>query len=130
MYTFKKEERLCSEKLIQGLFSSGSSFILYPFRITWMAASDESAQLVRVVISVPKRNFKRAVDRNVIKRRIREAYRLNKQELLYQQIEGKNRIVLSIHYVGKEIFPFSFVEKKLKSTLLKLSDEFHEKVVD
>ena len=83
MYTFKKEERLCNKKLIDELFHNGSSFLCYPFKVSWLLV-DEPAQFpAQVLFSVSKKRYKRAVDRNLIKRRMREAYRLHKQQHLY-----------------------------------------------
>ena len=73
-----------------------------------------------------KRRFKRAVDRNLLKRRIREVYRVHKRELLYEFPDCNNQVHLlfSIQYIGKEIHDFSFIEPKLKETLLKLQGEY------
>lgn len=125
MHTFKKEERLCSKKLIEGLFHNGSSFLLYPFRIVWLKHSLPANVPVQVVINVPKRRFKKAVDRNLIKRRIREAYRLNKSAGLYSFMEDASaQLLLGIHFVGKEIADYEFTEKKLKLALIQLKEAF------
>ncbi len=112
---FKKEERLCSKKFLKELFDNGSSFLLYPFRVTWLASPDQSQNYpVQIVIAVPKKRFKSAVDRNLIKRRIKEAYRLNKQKYLYTVLNGQSKkILLALGYVGKEIHEYEFIEKKL-----------------
>lgn len=121
MNTFKKEERLCSKKLIDLLFKNGSSFLLYPFRITYLAVPGTSPYPVKVVINVAKKRYKRAVDRNLIKRRTREAYRLHKEVVLYQSLDhSENTILLSVQFIGKEKYPFSFFEKKLELALIKL----------
>lgn len=121
MYTFKKEERLCSKKLIDELFHNGSSFLLYPFRIVWLKHSLPENVRVQVVINVPKRRFKKAVHRNLIKRRIREVYRLNKSSELYPFLEGHSaQLLLGIHYVGKDIAEYEFIEKKFKLALVQL----------
>jgi ribonuclease P protein component len=124
MYTFKKEERLCNKRLIDKLFHSGSSFLCYPFKASWLLAADEQQVPVQILFSVSKKRFKRAVDRNQIKRRIREAYRLNKQQQLYDQLNtaGK-KIVLSVGYIGKEIAPYEVIEKKMLKLLIQLNTE-------
>ncbi|WP_421939140.1 ribonuclease P protein component [Pedobacter sp.] len=114
MYTFRKEERLCSRKHLDLLFKNGSSFLLYPLRISYLFIDEPAEVKAQVVINVPKKRYKRAVDRNLLKRRIREAYRLNKQESLYLQLpEHKGMLLLSIQFVGKDKYAFPFIEKKL-----------------
>src|SRR5476651_487329 len=99
MYTFKKEERLCNKKLIDGLFHNGSSFLCYPFKASWMFVDNTQQFPAQIVFSVAKKRFKRAVDRNLIKRRMREAYRLHKQQHLYDLLNNADRkIVLSVSY--------------------------------
>lgn len=123
MYTFKKEERLCSKKLLTKLFHSGSSFISYPFRITWLR--HELTVPAQVVISVPKRTFKRAVDRNLIKRRIREIYRHHKNDTLYS-FTNHDPIALGIAYIGKEITEHAYLEKKMLAMFSKLNKLYQE----
>lgn len=124
MYTFKKEERLCNKKLIDELFHNGSSFLCYPFKVSWLLSDFAGHLPVQVVFSVPKRRFSRATDRNLVKRRTREAYRLYKQEHLYNELNtaGK-KIVLSLGYIGKEIASYDFIEKKMLKLLKQLSAE-------
>jgi len=122
MKTFSKEERLCSRKYLDLLFKNGSSFLLYPFRVSYLFVDDASTFPVQVVINVPKRRYKHAVDRNLLKRRIREAYRLQKQEGLYLQLSSNNKILLlSLQFVGKQKYEFAFIEKKLTAALKKLT---------
>lgn len=117
MYTFRKEERLCSRKHLELLFKNGSSFLLYPFRVSYIFVEDKIEVPVQVVINVPKKRYKKAVDRNLLKRRIREAYRLNKLERFYSWLpEDKGLLLFSIQFVGKDKYEFSFIEKKLIST--------------
>jgi ribonuclease P protein component len=122
--SFKKEERLCNKRLIERLYSNGSSFHLYPFRVTFLL-SKEILVPAQVLIAVPKRRFKRAVDRNLLKRRIREGYRINKQLLLYEFLDQQQaKVLFSIQYIGKEIHDYRFIELKLRETLLKLQNEY------
>jgi ribonuclease P protein component len=124
MYTFKKEERLCNKKLIDGLFHGGSSFLCYPFKVSWLFNTGHQQVCAQVLFSVPKRRFKHAVDRNLIKRRMREIYRLNKQQLLYDALAAADKgIVLSLAFIGKEIVAYELMEKKMLKLLKQLSEE-------
>ena len=124
MYTFKKEERLCNKKLIESLYHNGSSFLCYPFKASWLPVDEAMPYPAQVLISVSKKRYKHAADRNLVKRRIREAYRLNKQQHLYQQLdEAGKRVVFSISYIGKEIVPYDMMAKKMLKLLQQLSGE-------
>lgn len=122
--TFRKAERLSSKKVIDRLFRKGSSetgsVFSYPFRVLYLRdeglPTGAAAQLPAILISVSKRNFKRAVDRNLLKRRIREAYRLNKS-LLFEGENPRPPAHIAFVYVAKDILPFDELEKKLKFVL-------------
>ena len=119
-YIFPKEEHLCRKKLIEELFSKqSSSFGVYPLRIVWIKAAAPTSVPPQVLISVSKRTFKRAVDRNRLKRLIREAYRLNKYRLT-EQPNGHEIALLGIIFTGKEKSPLTLVEKKLISAFHRL----------
>lgn len=124
MYTFTKEERLCNKRLIDELFHNGSSFLCYPFKASWLLMTEPQEVPVQIVFSVSKKRYKRAVDRNLIKRRMREAYRLSKQQQLYDQLNNADkRIILSVAYIGKEIAPYELIEKKMLKLLTQLNIE-------
>ena len=124
MYTFKKEERLCNKKLIDGLFHNGSSFLCYPFRASWQLNSGLQPYPAQILFSVSKRRYKHAVDRNLVKRRMREAYRLQKQLHLYDILTAAQKgIILSIGYIGKEILTYEVFEKKMLKLLVQLAGE-------
>ena len=114
-HTFRKEERLSKDKSIQELFDKGSSFYLFPFKVFFMPNPDKDISFHQVVISVSKRNFKRAVDRNLIKRRIREAYRLNKELIPVQ-----NKLLIAYIYSVKDILPSVQIQERLVKTFKKL----------
>ncbi|MBL4655891.1 MAG: ribonuclease P protein component [Bacteroidia bacterium] len=122
--TFKKAERLKSKKIINSLFSDGKSFVEKPFRIVWKLEKLDSDFPVQIAISVSKKNFSKAVDRNLIKRRIREIYRRNK-EILYATLENNNQqCAFMIIYISKEIGDY----KKMEEGLLKALNSLKEKL--
>jgi len=115
-FTFKKAERLSKEKTIQELFTKGSSFYLHPFKVVYILNPDQSAKVPQVLISVSSRNFPRAVDRNLIKRRIREAYRLQKETIQ----DGSKKVVFAFIYASKTALPFAEIKSKLFLVLEKI----------
>jgi ribonuclease P protein component len=126
MNKFNKEERLCSKKSLDLLFKNGSSFLLYPFRITYFFVSEPHTYPAQVVINVAKKRFKRAVDRNFIKRRTREAYRIQKRAGLYPALSGRQDLLLfAIQFIGKEKYEYLFFERKLAAALKKLTSQIH-----
>jgi len=120
MQTFSKDERLCSKPLIEKLIQKGNSFNGFPFKISWMEIQESTSPL-KILISVPKRKFKKAVDRNKIKRLIREAYRKNKH-LIIDCLEGK-KIILLLVYLPKTIIDYAETEEKIKEVLIRLGNE-------
>jgi len=124
MYTFKKEERLCNKKLIDKLFHNGSSFLCYPFKASWLYHTEPQQFPARILFSVSKKRYKHAVDRNLIKRCMRESYRLNKQQHLYNLLQAADKtIVLSVGYIGKQIEPYDLFEKKMQKLLIQLGEQ-------
>lgn len=119
--TFKKSERLHKKKQIKELFDRGSSFYLYPFKVIHLISSEESDH-PQILISVSKRNFKKAVDRNLLKRRIREAYRLNKD-----QINAGQNLLIAYIYTAKEILTFTEIQRKLIASIERLNKSYQEK---
>jgi ribonuclease P protein component len=110
-FTFQQKERLSKEKLIKELFDKGSSFYLFPFKVFFMVNPDPEYPFHQILISVSKRNFKRAVDRNLLKRRIREGYRLNKTKLPH-----RNKLLIAYIYSVKEILPSVQIHERLIKT--------------
>lgn len=120
-YTFKKTERLCSSILIKNLFNKGNSVVtLFPFRIIWQRVTEPNWTFpAQVLITVSKRSFKRGVDRNRIKRQIRELYRLNKQQLYNVLSQQNQKIAISINYIGKSKLKSAELEPAFTKLMLK-----------
>jgi ribonuclease P protein component len=126
LQTFKKEERLHEKKIIEQLFDKGLSFYLNPYKVIFDDAVFEGNYPAKVMITVSARNFKKAVDRNRIKRLIREAYRKNKQ-ILYDALENHSKKMgVIIIYTGKVMISCSDVESKIILILQRLVKENEE----
>ncbi len=119
--SFKKDERLCSKKVIDKLFLEGKPIFTFPVKIVYLETSLPSNFKVQAAFSVGKRNFKRAVHRNLIKRRMREVYRLNKSKF-YDEIVEKQVAVFFI-FTGKTIPGYNQIEVSIKKGLKKLVSE-------
>lgn len=113
-FTFKKKEKLKSQKLIEKLFDEGKSVTVFPLRMLYLKTAQDDGSTIKTGVSVSKRNFKKAVQRNRIKRLLREAYRLNKPEY-FNNITTS--YALMILYIGKEATDFDSINANLKLLL-------------
>lgn len=133
-YCFPKEGRLHHRSLVEGLFRKGKSFYEFPFRVTWRILNPEELQKnfrdkvpenigkVQMMVTVPKKKRKRAVDRVKMRRRIREAYRLNRHPLLYLIERDESIATMSIAFVyfHDKNLPYVTIEEKMKIVFDKL----------
>jgi len=111
--TFPKHQKLKSRKDIKALFEEGKVVTKYPVKLLWLPLGQQDT---KAGFAVAKRNFKSAVTRNKIKRLMREAYRLQKQEI---QVHNKTFTLLFL-YIGKEIASFKTIDKAVLGALKKL----------
>lgn len=119
--TFTKKERLSGRTAISRLFSEGSSGFVYPFRYLWSAEADEDGG-VSVLISVSKRYVKKANKRNLLKRRLREAYRTQKHALAEKAAAKNIRVNLAFVYSSKDIAEFKIIENAVGRILAEISE--------
>ncbi|QSB27381.1 ribonuclease P protein component [Flavobacterium sp. CLA17] len=108
-FTYPKNERLKSKTTIGLLFSEGKSVSKYPLRLVYRAGEEGSEEKIKVGVSVSKKYFKKAVDRNYFKRVLRETYRLNKN-LLWDTLEGPYSFML--FYQSKDRLSYDEINSK------------------
>jgi ribonuclease P protein component len=129
-YTLGKEERLKSRKAIEQLFKEGKAFSLFPLRIIYQETPNATAALspnLQAGFTVSSRHFKKATDRNRIRRLLKEAYRLQKPALEEQRLAGAPVLAVFFIYVGKELPTYQFIKEKMQlglKRLIQLSGEF------
>ena len=122
--TFNKRERIVSKKLIEQLFSKGSSFSIsaFPLRIVVMETAQVADDVpVQVLVSVSKRHFKHAVDRNRVKRQIREAYRHHKQ-ILTERVQQQQTLAIAFIWLADGLHESATVEKSVRILLGKAAE--------
>ena len=117
-HTFKKTERISSQKEIDRLFKQGEAFISYPLRIVYLEQKPFSGATVSVLISVPKKKFKHAVKRNRMKRLIKEAYRLNKTSLVRHFQEKESGLLIAFLFVGNELCQWKEIEAAMQKVFI------------
>lgn len=127
MMTFRREERLRGEALIERLFhrEGSRSMAAFPLRMVYMkTASDGAGALPQVLISVPKRCLKHAVDRNRVKRQVREAYRRNRYRLV-ESIggDGVRGLLIAFIWLDDKLWSTAEVERKVCNLLQRLSEK-------
>lgn len=124
-HTLGKDERLKSRKVIEQLFKGGKTFALFPFRIFYLQGEDSSYKL-KAGFSVSAKHFKKAVDRNRIKRLMRETYRLQKSDLFYQANNSAKSLSIFFIYVGKEIPEYTLIFEKMNAAIKQLQKQVNE----
>jgi len=121
---FSKEEKICSDLQISSLFDKGTSFICYPVRVVWAEINDNgTSPAVKVLLSVSKKKLKHAVDRNRVKRLMRESYRLNKSVLYDNTALADRKLNICFLWLSSETVDFKRVSRKMREALSRISDQ-------
>lgn len=123
-FTLSKEERICSKKLINELFTgNGRSMTAFPLRVVFMKRTivDDQSRAA-MLVSVPKRYFKHAVDRNRVKRQVREAFRRNKSIIIQNLTDDHEAVAMAFVWLTNEKFPSSEVENRMVRLLTRISE--------
>ena len=126
-FSFPKKEKLKGKKLVEQLFKEGKSLSGFPLRLFYLKIDSPADAKVKAGVAVPKKNFKSAVERNRIKRLLRESYRLNKH-LVFNNSEGS--FAFLILYLGKEMPDYHKVEKSMQIVLQKFLKKIDDAKVD
>ena len=120
-HALPKSERLSSLTAVRRLFADGASGFVYPFRYM-VLKSESTTPTVEVLFSVPKRNHKRANKRNTLKRRMREAYRLNNDALHAAIGEHGKEVDIAFVYSTKELLPYKTIEHAVRRILAEVAE--------
>jgi ribonuclease P protein component len=119
--SFPKSEKLCGKLIVDQLYKQGKRFVVWPLRVSYIISPDNAN---RILIWAPKSLFRHAVDRNRLRRQMREAYRLNKEMLSHSD----TRYHIAFNYIDKNMQDYQVISKAMKKALKKLSQVTDEKV--
>lgn len=122
-HTYSRSEKLKSRKVLSTLFTGGKTISVFPVKLFWMPAGNTAGQPVQAGVGVSARHFAKAVDRNRIKRLLREGYRLNKQPLLTALKTHEKQIAVFFLYIGKELPDQVMLTEKMQQALTKLEEQ-------
>ncbi|MCF0204405.1 MAG: ribonuclease P protein component [Muribaculaceae bacterium] len=122
MYRLHKYEKLCSRTAIELIFSEGSSAIAYPLRAAFRVYDTPEGErsTVRFYVSIPKKKIRTAVGRVLLRRRVREAYRLNHAHLSQAACDAAKNVDVAFLYLADSLTPYSTLEDRLKALLSKI----------
>ena len=123
MFEFPKKQKLCNETAIKEMFSNGNSFVIHTIRLVWKEQVNSDDVVIKSIIVVPKKQLKLAADRNIVRRRMKEAYRLNKSTIENSLKNKGKQLNVAIVYKNDKILSYKVIEEKIKLILGRLREE-------
>lgn len=122
----KKDEIISKRDDINLLFTKSESFKMFPFKVLHRLGEESEGSFLKTGITIPKRLFKKAVDRNLLKRRSKEAYRNHRNELKTTLTESKKEVHIMLIYIAREQLDYTQIEEKIILTLQRLQAIYAE----
>mgnify|MGYP000855897899 CR=1 FL=1 len=126
-FRFTRKERVTGEKRIETLFAQGRSFMSYPFRVVYLETTQDGTIPMSILISVPKKRMKSAVDRNRMKRLAREAYRLNKHQFIFWKSGEERHLDVAFISVVDKPYDYAIAEKGMQKAIRELNHRIEGK---
>lgn len=123
MFEFPKKQKLCNETAIKEMFSNGNSFVIHNIRLVWKEQVNSDDVAIKSIIVVPKKQLKLAADRNIVRRRMKEAYRLNKSTIENSLKNKGKQLNIAIVYQNDKRLSYKVIEEKIKLILGRLREE-------
>jgi len=123
MFEFPKKQKLCNETAIKEMFSNGNSFVIHTIRLVWKEQVNSDDVVIKSIIVVPKKQLKLAADRNIVRRRMKEAYRLNKSTIENSLKNKGKQLNIAIVYQNDKRLSYKVIEEKIKLILGRLKEE-------
>ena len=125
-FSYGKEEKLKSRKLTEQLFKQGKSFTMFPLKVFYMPITEKLDFPVKTGVGTSSRNFKKATDRNRVKRLLREAYRTEKTVLTDYAKANKKQVAIFFLYIDKVLPEYTLIKSKMPLAIGKLIKQLHE----
>lgn len=126
-FSYSRPEKLKSRTLLNQIFAEGKSINAFPLKLLYQVIDRKEEVSVKAGVGVSSKHFKKAVDRNRIKRLLRESYRLQKH-LLGNTVAENNQLILFFLYTGKEVPDSKIIFEKMQTLLLRISQSFQKQV--